>query len=428
MPKIKAIDLFAGCGGLTEGFEMTGLYETVAGVEWDKSAKDTLAERLKQLGYYDADKRIVRFDIRRTKELLSGWENDPLYLSSPGLDAIVGERGGAVDIIVGGPPCQAYSIAGRIRDKNGMNDDYRNFLFESYVKLVDHFQPAAFIFENVPGMLSAQPGGVSIITRIKAAFASIGYSIVDDSRRYAMVDASEYGVPQNRTRVILLGLRNESFSGDIQSLLVDFYRIILPTYKKDKKTTVAEAIDDLPKFYVRYDKDGVRYWPKSTAVANHVPRYHSARDIAIFRELALDASRLIREYGSVESLKQLYTRVTGRVSSVHKYNVLNWNSQSNTIVAHLYKDGLRHIHPDPEQARSITVREAARLQSFPDNFIFMGPVGDQYKMIGNAVPPLLAQALGGALADFLYYHGMLQVDNHGRKAIHKETLSAGVGV
>lgn len=400
--KIKTLDLFAGCGGLTEGFEMTGFYDTVAGVEWDKSSRDTLAHRLaNKWGYRDAEERMMLCDIQDTQVLLNGWSDDPKYGSNPGLDTLVRQRGGSIGLIVGGPPCQAYSVAGRIRDKNGMHDDYRNFLFEKYAGLVQHFRPHAFIFENVPGMLSAKPGGVSIVDRVKDTFSKLGYSLIDGPAKYALVDAAEYGVPQNRKRLILLGIRDDAFEGKPQELLKDFYTNILPSHKKER-VSVAEAIFDLPKFTVNKNKeDKHSYTPRETDVPNHVSRFHNPRDISIFRELARDATRIKKKYGTVEALKKLYTEKTGKTSSVHKYYVLEADKQSNTIVSHLHKDGLRHIHPDPEQARSITVREAARLQSFPDDFVFLGSTGDQYKMVGNAVPPLLAEVIARSVASFL---------------------------
>ena len=146
-----------------------------------------------------------------------------------GLDKLV--NNGKIDIIVGGPPCQAYSMAGRIQDKNGMKDDYRNYLFESYIKVVQHYDPKVIVFENVEGMLSASPGGVSIIERITSAFKKCGYHIINDIRRYALLDLSEYGIPQKRKRVILVGLNQKYFKGNIQDILEEFYGNILKKYK-----------------------------------------------------------------------------------------------------------------------------------------------------------------------------------------------------
>lgn len=135
----------------------------------------------------------------------------------------------------------------------------------------------------------------------------------------------------------------------------------------------------------------------SDKVANHIPRFHSKRDIGVFRLLEEDIESGRKEYVSTEKLKELYTQITGKKSNIHKYYVLRRNEPSNTIPAHLYKDGMRHIHPDSKQARSITVREAARLQTFPDDFEFLGSNMAQYKMIGNAVPVDFAKIVAEAL-------------------------------
>ena len=404
--KINYLDLFAGCGGLTDGFEQTGLYNALACVEWDKSACETLSKRLcERWGYEKAKDFVLRFDIQRTKELINGWDNDTEYGSSKGFDNFVGKN--EVDIIIGGPPCQAYSIAGRIRDEHGMKNDYRNYLFQSYLKIVDQYKPKLFVFENVLGMLSAAPDGELIINKIREGFSSIGYELIEDIKGSAVFDVSEFGVPQNRTRVILIGINRNYFKEyDLQAILKDFYLNIASKYKVKEIRTVKDAIYDLPKFKplkepIKISGKKYSHFPTMTDFYNHTPRFHSQRDIEIFEELAKDVYYGYNKYSSIQSLKDLYTQKTGKTSSVHKYNVLDWNKPSNTIVAHLYKDGLRHIHPDYKQARSITVREAARLQTFDDDFEFLGSQSDQYKMIGNAVPPLFAKVLASAVSEFL---------------------------
>ena len=404
--KIKTIDLFAGCGGLSDGFEQTHLYETLACVEWEKEPCKTLTNRLRKKWNYEfAYETIFHFDIQRTDELINGWSYDPIYGTNKGLSLVIEKRNGT-DILIGGPPCQAYSIAGRIRDENGMNDDYRNFLFESYLKVVHHFQPKAFIFENVPGLLSAKPGGVSIAKRITEAFEEKGYIITNDLRTNALIDCTKYGVPQNRKRVVILGVNKNIIKENPQIALYDFYNLILPKYQTKKVSTVEDAIKNLPKLYPLKEPIKVcgrkySHTYDACGVANHEPRMHSKRDIETFELLTTDIQTGQNKFATVEALKELYFKTTGKRSNIHKYYVLKWNKPSNTIPAHLYKDGLRHIHPDPKQARSITVREAARLQSFDDDFEFTGSLTDQYKMIGNAVPPKFAKAIALALSDFL---------------------------
>lgn len=398
--KIKSIDLFAGCGGLMEGFEQSGHYETVAAVEWEKAPCKNLATRLKEKWkYYDADKRVLRFDIQRTEELFFGW-NDEVYGASCGLDRLVDDANG-IDIIIGGPPCQAYSIAGRVRDENGMRDDYRNFLFESYIRVVKKYNPKAFVFENVPGILSASPTGQPIINIIQQAFDEAGYVVIKDLTK-AIIDFSDYGVPQNRKRIIILGLSKEVYGDSAIDILEQFYADILPQYKVKKKSTVRDALGDLEALYPLEESVSVggkkcSHMLGENLIPNHFPRWHSKRDQEIFRLLCEDIESGRREYTSTSALKDLYTKMTGHTSNVHKYHVIEWDEQSNLIPAHLYKDGLRHIHPDSKQARSITVREAARLQGFPDDYIFEGTLADEYKMIGNAVPPIFSKVLAEAL-------------------------------
>ncbi|MBS6042736.1 MAG: DNA cytosine methyltransferase [Clostridium baratii] len=402
MSKIRVMDLFAGCGGLLEGFMQSGKYDPVASVEWQKHQVNTLRNRLKtKWDIEDADETVLYFDIQR-QDLFSGWENDPTYGSSVGLDELVRRKNG-VDIIIGGPPCQAYSVAGRIRDKDSMKSDYRNYLFEHYLEVVNRYKPKLFVFENVPGMLSAMPDGTPIPDLIRRDAKKIGYEIVGDIKKFAQIDISDYGIPQVRKRVILIGLNKEYYS-NYEEILEMFYSQILPMYKKDKKITVGEAIGDLAAIIPLEEVDSKK--KKSHKIPEcditwHVPRYHNSKDIEVFRELALDLELGENKLTNAKELNRIYERVTGKKTSVHKYHVLRKDLPSTTILAHLHKDGLRFIHYDSKQARSITVREAARLQSFSDDFDFIGPQGAAYQMIGNAVPPKFAKVLAKSVEKIL---------------------------
>ena len=401
MKKHKMIDLFAGCGGLEDGFLQTGKYEDVAAVEWLKPQVNTLINRLqKKWNVADATDRVMHFDIQREEELFGGWD-DPEFGTGKGLDYFVDKSNG-IDVIIGGPPCQAYSVAGRVRDENGMKDDYRNYLFEHYLNVVDRYRPKVFVFENVPGILSASPDGTPITELIKEGFERIRYSIVDDLK-IAKINASDYSVPQNRVRMIIVGINNDICS-EPQKLLGKFYNEYLPEFKCEKKKTVREAIGDLPKCEPYLDEEHHRkrksHNAPDTDISWHKPRYHNLRDMDTFRILAEDIESGKREYDS-KKISELYEKKIGSKSPIHRYHVLEPDLPSTTIIAHLYKDGNRFIHYDSTQSRSITVREAARLQSFDDDFEFVGTQGNAYQMIGNAVPPLLAKAVGNAVEKLL---------------------------
>lgn len=401
MSKYKMIDLFAGCGGLEDGFLQSGKYEDIAAVEWLKPQVNTLINRLKtKWGIKDADQRVMHFDIQREDELFNGW-NDENFGEGKGLDYFVNEAQG-IDIIIGGPPCQAYSVAGRVRDENGMRDDYRNYLFEHYLNVVNRYRPKLFVFENVPGILSAAPDGTPITDLIRKGFSKIGYEIIDDLRK-AKVNASDYSVPQNRERMIIVGIDSYQYE-NIQELLERFYSEILPKYKGERILTVREAIGDLPPCTPYYDEEShakrkSHSIPESN-VTWHKPRYHNLRDMDTFHLLAEDIRNGKREFDS-KKISELYEEKVGSKSPIHRYHVLEPDLPSTTIIAHLYKDGNRFIHYDSKQSRSITVREAARLQSFDDDFDFVGSQGNAYQMIGNAVPPQLAKNMALALSNLL---------------------------
>ena len=187
-------------------------------------------------------------------------------------------------------------------------------------------------------------------------------------------------------------------------LLEHFYNDLLPKYKGEKKITVKEAIGDLPPCKPYYDEEHhnrrISHMKPECEISWHKPRYHNLRDMDTFRLLAEDIESGKREFDS-KKISELYEKKVGSKSPIHRYHVLEADLPSTTIIAHLYKDGNRFIHFDSEQSRSITVREAARLQSFDDDFDFIGSQGNAYQMIGNAVPPKLAYAIGMAISDLL---------------------------
>ena len=408
--KFTFIDLFAGCGGLSEGFLMSDKYEALAHVEWEMPMVNTLRSRLVKKWNHseeDALKRVIHFDIQKTSELINGdWEEQTckeysLYnhesIIQNGLKGLVQNQ--EVDLIIGGPPCQAYSIAGRAQDKNSMKDDYRNYLFESFVKVVDAFKPKVFVFENVPGLLSATPGGKPVTERIYEAFNEIGYEIrKPDLLKKSIYTASELGVPQKRNRVIIIGVKQSSNLN-----LEDFYSTLNEVQKEIKPKNVRDAISHLPKFepLLKQDKingKNVSHQLKSKdAVHQHDVRFHNDRDVKVFKKWL---SENMNKSSTQEKI-DFYNNLLGKSSNHAKYRNLEWDKPSPTIVAHLYKDGLMFIHPDEKQARSITVKEAALLQSFPDDFEFLGSQGFCFKMIGNAVPPEMAKNIGTAISKVL---------------------------
>lgn len=399
--RINFIDLFSGCGGLLDGFLQSGKFEHVASVEWEKAPVNTLRKRLKtKWNVANAERSVIRFDIQRTDELFNGYD-DAIYGKHDGLKSLISNK--KIDVIIGGPPCQAYSVAGRVSVDQSEKPDYRNYLFEYYLKIVEKIQPKVFVFENVPGMLSAMPDGTPIIDLIKRDIESKGFEIINNIGKNAIINAADYGVPQNRRRVILIGLNKKFYKNrsSRQELIEKFYSSILPKYKGVRVITVGEAIGDLPPCFPLFSNKRPSHTIPECKISWHYSRFNSMRDVCIFQMLAKDIEDGTNKYIDSEELKKIYNEATGASTNVHKYHVLRKDEPSTTILAHLYKDGLRFIHYDSSQARTITVREAARLQSFDDDFDFVGSMGDAFKMIGNAVPPLLAKAIALAVSDLI---------------------------
>lgn len=393
--KYTFIDLFAGCGGLSEGFLSTGRFRSLAHIEWEKPMVDVLRKRLVQKWGYteqEALNEVILFDIQKTEELINGdWQLDSIekygkdnskLIQTVGLAGLVGEQ--KVDLIIGGPPCQSYSIHGRATDKNSMQDDYRNFLFESFCRVVDAFKPDLFVFENVAGLLSARPGGVPVRDRIYEAFSKIGYKIVVPERLpEVLYDAVDFDVPQHRPRVIILGVKHDS-----KLPLEDFYLSIASQKKHSKHLTVRDAIGHLPPLYPlnKPIKDGRKVRSHTSCpdknITFHEARNHSERDRQVFRDWVANGMNYI----SHKEMIDYYFTITGHETLFQKYKSLEWDKPSHTVVAHLSKDGYMFIHPDVKQERSITVREAACLMTFPMDYEFSDSTPYNYRMIGNAVP------------------------------------------
>jgi len=292
-----------------------------------------------------------------------------------------------VDVIIGGPPCQAYSLIGRGRDPDRMQNDPRNHLYLHYLRFIDEFKPEIFVFENVPGLISARNG--EIYTDFLRRIDRLGYYTHAEPR---ILNARNFGVLQNRKRVIFIGWKKE-------------HNLEYPDFECDgTRYQVWDVLKDLPTLEPGMGKEGPQNYSSvrpseylrnyeirngQKCVRHHIARNHIDRDREIYRiaiRMWNEGKRRLRYNELPESLKTH----TNRSSFLDRFKVVDGDGLSHAVVAHLSKDGHYFIHPDINQARSLTVREAARLQSFPDNYLFEGSRTAQYVQVGNAVPPLMA--------------------------------------
>lgn len=408
------IELFAGSGGLAEGLLRAG-FEPIAHIEMDKYAALTLKTRLsyhylKKNGrleiYYDYLKRKISrqelYNIISPIELKTVINVEIINKNISWLIDLIKEnmkqkKVKKVEVLAGGPPCQAYSIIGRARDPYKMKKDRRNYLYRLYVRFLEAFKPSVFIFENVPGLLSA--GNGRLWQDIQKYFKNAGYEA-----GYRLLNAHDFGVLQNRKRVIVIGWRKE-------------LNLEYPEFKKDSNINrfrVIEVFDDLPPLkpgeriytgaYIKKPSEYMKMYgirDEEDILTLHIARKHNERDREIYRfyiEAWLKEKRR-PEYDELP--EELKTHRNKRVFRDRFKVVAPDLPYSQTVVAHLEKDGHYFIHPDINQLRSISVRETARLQSFPDNFYFEGPMTAMFRQIGNAVPPLMAEKIAEKIKEMI---------------------------
>ncbi|GAA3951439.1 DNA (cytosine-5-)-methyltransferase [Chitinophaga oryziterrae] len=418
MNGFKYIDLFAGAGGLSEGFIRAG-FEPVAHVEVDKAACFTLKTRvachyLKSVGKYDTYVLYLKGEITRKElyelvpaKLLDAVINLPIGADyNPAIHkAIERQLGGEkIDLIIGGPPCQAYSLVGRARSENGMKGDRRNYLYIHYAKFLEKYQPKLFVFENVGGLQSA--GNGLYLNNMSKLFLKKGYNM-----KIFNVEANNLGVLQNRKRIIIIGWKN-----GLRYNIPDLELIRISTGH-----TVKSLFNDLPKIqagektgkFSKYKSRTNGYLTESfirngsNILTQHIARPHSRQDKEIYR-IAVKKWNKFKGRLSYNDLPERLKTHKNRGSFHDRFKVVAANEAfSHTVVAHIAKDGHYYIHPDIDQNRSITIREAARLQSFPDDYYFEGVKESMnrtpaFKQIGNAVPPLMAYHIACKLMNLIY--------------------------
>lgn len=467
---IKVIDLFCGAGGITTGLlSAFPEAEIECAIDAEPSAVQTYAVNkfARSIGGKAIDFvsfRSGRYDLSEKFLEHPGWKDlsrrvhnlrlSPSTEPSMFLDNNTSEP----RVLVGGPPCQAYSLVGRAKNKGSAgyipSEDGRHFLYRQYLDFVKKARPEVFIFENVKGMASASVDGLNIFRAVLNDLAhplgsnnktSLSYNIVALSSDKALifkpdeiVDASpkefilrceEFGIPQARHRIILLGIRSDldpKFDHVLKEKIKTVEQAIgtRPTlrsyYSKDdvKAKWIAQAKSDFSRFQSVAKKIGAQdlveifesygdssiHFSDPFSVPNHNARRHMASDISRYRLLAACAGskflpncELLDAFG----LTPRHSNWAQKSKFVDRFTVQKRDAVSKTVVSHIAKDGHYYIHYDPLQSRSLSVREAADLQTFPDDFVFCGHVTQQYTQVGNAVPPRLAQMIGDVVKGFL---------------------------
>lgn len=410
------IDLFAGAGGLSEGFIRAG-FTPIAHIEMNKYACDTLRSRM-AYHYLKQHNRLEEY-IKYLKEKQEGESGQKLWEKVPDevIDSVINEEisdetladifikvdklkgNKQVDFIIGGPPCQAYSIVGRARDPKNMKKDPRNFLYKYYLQFLKRYEPKMFVFENVPGILSAQNG--IHLENILKGIDKAGYKI-----ELKKLKASDYGVLQNRERVIIVGWRKE-------------LNLKYPELEKEENPykILPDLFSDLPERQqgegsltdiVQYVAPATGYLQQSKVrnsldfTTQHIARPHNLIDLEIYkRAIKLWLEKKARlNYADLPPELQKHNN---KQAFLNRFQVVNHEGCCHTVVAHIAMDGHYYIYPSLKQIRSITVREAARIQSFPDDYYFEGSRTAAFKQIGNAVPVILAEKIANKIKEQFTY-------------------------
>ena len=412
--QLNYLDLFAGAGGLSEGFIRAG-FNPIAHVEMDPAACFTLRTRRAYhwLKDQDKEKQYVAY-LNGCLSRSELYEQVPEKIIQSVINAEIGQatlpdifcqidrllEGQKLNLIIGGPPCQAYSLAGRSRSPDRMKGDRRNYLYVFYAEFLKQYKPKYFVFENVNGLLSAKDeDGNSYLEQMHDLFRKRGYETELET-----LSANDYGVPQNRKRTILVGRRGKPKG---------FY----PKLEKcESGVFVKEIFSDLPSIAAgegearpcnlsSYNKS----WLYDAGIRNdnfpvtwHQARPNKEQDLEIYR-IAVDLWNKKQVRLNYNTLPRRLKTHRNRKSFLDRFKVVAGDLQfSHTVVSHIAKDGHYYIHPDIEQNRSLTPREAARLQTFPDDYYFESRNGvpcrtPVFCQIGNAVPVLLAQKIAEKL-------------------------------